>query len=270
MRKHFEGAGHSPILGESALADAWLPGATRINTEKEAEGDLKGGAPRAVWHTTETDPRLVSARSAAHALQGTGHSAHLIWNPLTGEIVQMAPATRAARPLPGDAVREGRVCIHIVVVASARQPFTDGPLRGIDGIMAWLDSWRVPRRWPSGPPLPSPQDHLSPRSRRAWARGGHYGASQLPESDHAGPGGIDVTKLTGGPAVTHDGIALPQVGAPVRDQRGGHGGLGEQGEFAEPGRIATADRQARPNGDRGDRDLVVVTEGPARDRGSWT
>ena len=29
-----------------------------------------------------------------------------------------------------------------------------------------------------------------------WARGGHYGASQVPECSNVGPGGIDIDHLT--------------------------------------------------------------------------
>jgi hypothetical protein len=34
-----------------------------------------------------------------------------------------------------------------------------------------------------------------PRSRALWARGGHFGASQVPECDNLGPGGIDIEHL---------------------------------------------------------------------------
>jgi hypothetical protein len=35
-------------------------------------------------------------------------------------------------------------------------------------------------------------------SRAVWARGGHFGASQVPGSAHVGPGAIDIHRLTGG------------------------------------------------------------------------
>ena len=34
-------------------------------------------------------------------------------------------------------------------------------------------------------------------SRAAWARGGHFGASQVPGCAHVGPGAIDIHRLTG-------------------------------------------------------------------------
>ena len=178
------------------MADAWLPGAGRLHTRHDG-GSPKGGAPRAVWHTSESDPERISARSVAQRLDQQGRSAHLVWNPRSGEIVQMLPATRAARMLPGDVGREGRACLQIVVVGFAREPFTAGPVNGLERIVGWLDAWRVPRRWPAGGPLPFPQAYDAARARRPWARGGHFGASQVPGAPAYGPGGIDIGRITG-------------------------------------------------------------------------
>jgi hypothetical protein len=66
---------------------------------------------------------------------------------------------------------------------------------GLAGILGWLDAWQIPRRWPAGQPAPYRQ-LARPRSRALWAHGGHYGASQVPECDNLGPGGIDIDHLT--------------------------------------------------------------------------
>lgn len=190
------------------MADAWLPGAGRLHTAHDG-GSLKGGAPRAVWHTSENDPHRISARSVAQRLDQEGHSAHLVWNPRTGEIVQMVPATRAAKLLPGDVGREGRACLQIVVVGLSGEPFTAGPLNGLDRIVGWLDGWHVARRWPAGPPLPRPEAYDAVRGRRPWARGGHYGVSQVPEAASSAPGRIDTHKITGPEAPV--GIPRPRV-----------------------------------------------------------
>jgi hypothetical protein len=158
---------------------------------------MKGGAPRTVWLTNEADPRVVAARSVAQRLDERNRAVHLIWNPYSGEIIQMLPATRAGRQLSGEIGREGRVCVQIMVIGRAREPFTDGPLLGIDSIIDWLDTWGVPRRWPAGPPLPSPQSYHSTRGRRPWARGGHFGGSQVPEATCPDPGGVDIRRITG-------------------------------------------------------------------------
>jgi hypothetical protein len=192
-------------------------------------GSLKGGAPRAVWITGETDPRVVSARSVAHDLAQHDRPAHLVWDPTSGDLVQMIPATRAARLLVGETGREGRVCVQIMVVGRARDPFNSTRMAGLATILAWLDSWGVARRWPAGPPLPCPQSYHSLRDRRPWARGGHFGHSQVPGELGMDPGAIEVRKITGPetPAAeiprprTPSGrqTALPAPAAPLRPSR---------------------------------------------------
>jgi hypothetical protein len=73
-------------------------------------------------------------------------------------------------------------------------------MAGAGAILEWLDSWQIPRRWPAGCPVPFSYAHTTVRSRRLWARGGHFGASQVPCCLAAGPGAIDVERLTGVPA----------------------------------------------------------------------
>jgi hypothetical protein len=183
-------------LGERTVADAWLPEAGRLHTRNDG-GSLRGGAPRAVWHTSETNPSDVSARSTAHHLDQRGQSAHLVWNPQTGEIVQMVPATLAALLLTGNLDQEGRTCLQIVVVGHARRPFTSGPMRGLAPIVDWMDVWQVPRRWPAGGPLPTPEAYHTTGHRRLWAKGGHFGSSQVPAAPGPAPGAIDIYKITG-------------------------------------------------------------------------
>ncbi|WP_243723321.1 hypothetical protein, partial [Actinomadura sp. 7K507] len=177
-------------------------------------GALRGGAPRVVWCTGEHDPRNVSARSAAADLIKEDRPPHLVWHPGTGEIVQLLPATRAARLLGGRVGREGRFCVQIMVIGQSRAPFTGTPLAGLETIVAWLDTWGVPRRWPAGPPLPSPQSYHAHRERKDWARGGHYGASQVPLVDRPDPGAIDVRRITGPDTPV---APIPRPRAPLTD-----------------------------------------------------
>jgi hypothetical protein len=222
------------------VSDAWMSGARVIRAAADG-GPLKGGAPRAVWQALGADPRTVSARSAAQRLDDLGRASHLVWNPVNGEIVQLIPIVRAGRSLgwpegldqpaasglpgpmaapglgepaavpgyPQVVVRdglaevnsEGRVCVQICVVAFAWKPFTSGPMAGLQEILDWLDHWAVPRQWPAGRPAPFPHGHATSRSRRLWAMGGHFGASQVPDWTAAGPGAVDVRRLTGCPEV---------------------------------------------------------------------
>jgi hypothetical protein len=213
-----------------------MPGAGRIRGAIDG-GPLKGGAPRAVWQVLGADPRSVSARSGAQRLAQLGRACHLVWNPIHGEVVQLIPILRAGRSLgwpdgpnqmaplrpdagalagpmqrgavasaangAGDVIAEvnteGRVCVQICVVAFAWEPFTLLPMRGQHQIMDWLDSWDVCRRWPAGPPAPFPLGHATYRDRRLWAKGGHFGASQVPDLTDTGPGALDVELLIGRP-----------------------------------------------------------------------
>jgi len=192
------------------VADAWMPGARCIRAQTDG-GKLAGGAPRVVWLTLGADPRVVSVWSAAQRLNQEDRPCHLVWDPLTGDIAQLLPIVRAGCALgapeyldyardrlpdhPANVNREGRLCVQIGVLGSAREPFTSYPMIGLAAILGWLDSWQIPKRWPAGQPAPFRQ-LARPRSRALWARGGHYGASQVPECDSIGPGSIDIDHLT--------------------------------------------------------------------------
>jgi hypothetical protein len=205
-----------------------MPGVGYIPAAADG-GSLKGGAPRVVWQVLGADPRTVSGRSAAQRLALCGQASHLVWNPLSGEIVQLIPIVRAACALgplepagpaqygqPADTAigTEGRLCVQICVVAFGHRPFTAVPMGGLREIMAWLDSWGVPRTWPGGRPAPFPDGRPAVRSRRLWARGGHFGASQVPGLTATGPGAIDVERLTGWRARQTVG-QLPASGSPA-------------------------------------------------------
>ena len=205
------------------MAHAWMPEARRIRAEADG-GPLGGGAPRAVWLSLGSRAGAVSVQSAAQRLVGEHRPCHLIWDPITGDTAQLISVLRAGRALgapdrldwvpnrtrrrPENVNAEGRVCVQIGVLALASEPFTNGPLIGVEAIMSWLDSWGVARRWPDGQPAAWP-DTARPASRTnggisapigsraAWSRGGHFGASQVPGCGHAGPGAIDIHRLTG-------------------------------------------------------------------------
>ena len=217
------------------MADAWMPGARCIRAQTDG-GQLGGGAPRVVWLTLGADPCAVSVWSAAQRLNQENRPCHLVWDPRSGDIAQLLPIVRAGcalgmpeyldyapdrlPPSPSAVNREGRLCVQIGVLGTPREPFTSFQMIGLSTILGWLDSWQIPRRWPAGPPAPFRQ-LARPRSRAQWARGGHYGASQVPECDNLGPGGIDIEPLTRlDVGIARELPALPEPartnGSPIR------------------------------------------------------
>ncbi|CAL9418694.1 hypothetical protein SUDANB121_01824 [Nocardiopsis dassonvillei] len=232
------------------MPEAWMPEAERIEGA-QAHASRGIGAPRAVWTVTGADPAVWSAREEALRLVAGQRTVHLVWNPLSGDTVQILPATRRSTPSPGAALLhgrrvdhgdEGRVCLVVAVVAHAPEPFTHGPMHGRSALLAWLGSWGVPRSWPAGTPgtgaLPQPE------RERAWARGGHFGQDQVPGSTGPGPGRLDTARLLAGagggtsprarPAPSVIGRAPQATPRPVVP-----GGIGESGstgraEFRNP------------------------------------
>jgi hypothetical protein len=87
---------------------------------------------------------------------------------------------------------------------------------GLADILAWLDTWDVPRRWPAGAPAPF-RAAVRFRSRALWALGGHFGASQVPDCENIGPGGIDIDQIASQDTVASE---LPEpaltAAAPMR------------------------------------------------------
>jgi hypothetical protein len=213
------------------VADAWMPGVRCIRAETDG-GQPGGGAPRVVWLTLGADPRVISVCSAAQRLIQENRPCHLVWDPLTGDLAQLLPVVRAGCALGTpenidyapdllpyrrrEVNREGRLCVQIGVLGSPREPFTSYQMIGLGEILAWLDSWQIPRRWPAGTPAPYRQATRS-RSRALWALGGHFGASQVPDCESIGPGGIDIDQIAGVGTLTRE---LPEpvrtVPAPIR------------------------------------------------------
>jgi hypothetical protein len=241
-----------------------MPGVGRVRGGMDG-GQLRGGAPRVVWQTLGADPRTVSAASAAQRLDQHARACHLVWNPLQGEIVQMTPILRAGRSLgwSGDLSQiadettadetarvntEGRICAQICVVAYARDPFTSWPMTGLPQILDWLDSWGIPRRWPAGAPLPFPHGLTARRDRRLWAQGGYFGASQVPGLTAAGPGAIDIERLTAGagqPGRAAAQTAPVPVGSRPGEKRQPAAELGDLDEYFDHDEAGAAEALSR-------------------------
>ena len=75
-----------------------MPGVGHLRAAADG-GHLNGGAPWAVWQALGADPGVVSAMSAAQRLCELGWASHLVWNPVSGEIIQLVSILRAGRCL---------------------------------------------------------------------------------------------------------------------------------------------------------------------------
>jgi hypothetical protein len=165
-----------------------------------------------VWDpVTGEIAQIISVLRAGCALSAAERLANVPGMPPAGKAPSHGlgtPPLACARTAPAsvrgaattNANTEGRVCVQIGVLGHPAAPFTSGPLDGVAAIMSWLDSWGVARHWPAGQPAPQParhQDAAFHHSRALWARGGHFGASQVPGCLGQGPGGIDISLLTG-------------------------------------------------------------------------
>jgi|HubBroStandDraft_4_1064222.scaffolds.fasta_scaffold19869_3 hypothetical protein len=185
------------------MADLFLPGAKHRLARMDG-GACNGRLPRVVWHSTENDPANTFAATIAAFLDRLNFSVHLVWNPVSGAVVQAIPANRYGRGLQEFGFptnTEGNPCIQIEVVGFAAHPFTDGPCRGLGGIMDWLRSFDIPDVFPSGV--------AGPRDRQTWQRAGHFTHAVTPDNDHTDPGRIRPRRLF---SAGHQGHPGPHPG----------------------------------------------------------
>jgi peptidoglycan hydrolase-like protein with peptidoglycan-binding domain len=192
----------------------WIAGAKVLAAHQD--GTLLGGAKKVVWHTTENDPKKTSAIAVARYLNTVGSQVHLVWNPETGEMVQMIPANRGGRGLENrsggvQTNNGGSIVFQIEVVGRAKEPWTSGPCKGLETVIAFLRQLGVDDVWPSGDLKPYPASYGGSRSTSAWAKEGHFGHSQVPENVHGDPGDIDQKKITGSAPSTPPASSIPPV-----------------------------------------------------------
>lgn len=222
-----------------------MPGAERFGGGTSTRTAPGIGAPRAVWTVTGSDPGAWSAREEAQRLVNEEREAHLVWNPLTGDVVQTLAATcRGRLPLGGtrqyelyhDHGHEGRVCLVVAVVSSGETPFTDGPLHGLSPILTWLDSWGVERIWRADPvgPVAGTVD--------AGSREKRSGEARVPGTGSAADTVAAGVAAAGGAAAPHSAETTRAARVARAWARGGHFGHDQvPGSCAKgPGRLDTA------------------------------
>jgi hypothetical protein len=157
---------------------------------------MAGGPPRVTWHITWDSSRAdgspgIGFSAVADYLNNVGYQVHLVWDPVTGDIIQLLPANVGGAGLKHSGAPQtnnmGAVNLQIeayftpgVVRAGIRyDQLTDTPMAGLDKILAWADSWGIPRTAPLGP---------GNRNANVWVNeAGHYGHFNVPENDHGDP-----------------------------------------------------------------------------------
>lgn len=200
----------------------WIPGAKILTAHKDST--LQGGARKVIWHTTENDPNKTSAMAVARYLNVVGSQVNLVWNPVTGEMVQMIPANRGGRGLENrsggvETNRGGSIVFQIEVVGQAKNPWTNGPCVNLKVIVDFLEQLGVSEVWPAGDLKPYPESYGGSRSTSAWAKSGHFGHSQVPENVHGDPGDINQAKVFTGVSTGSPGTSAPAPSVPASQPR---------------------------------------------------
>ena len=151
--------------------------------------------PRGVWHITWdalTNGHQPPPENVANYLMSVGYCPNIMWDPFTGKIWQFYPANKGGRALKYNN-QDGKVCIQVevfftpgaVVNGKTYNTVAETPCKNLETILAWMESWGVPRTWPMG----SPQWTNNSRDVDTWNRNaGHYGHCNSPGDDHTDPG----------------------------------------------------------------------------------
>lgn len=173
-------------------ADRWMTGGTYF-------APMGPGKTRKVtWHKTEGH----SLYDAARTMRDKGGTYyHLAVDLETGQMLQFCGADRAARSLENGGFHHGVGCnkygeinLQVAVVGfSADGMIPKGSKRKrLDEILAWADSWGVPRVMPHG------NLGIENRSYEAWEqKSGHFSHAQAPGNSHHDPGRCSPQDLFG-------------------------------------------------------------------------
>lgn len=172
------------------MGDEWIGGAARIPRQG---GAMEG--PRhvrsVVWHTSES-PTSANPSDVGRYVISRGSEYHLLWNPYTGDMCQLIPASQSARSLRNHdgwrTNRIGSVRIQVCVIGRAAEaPLVTSPLKRWNVIRDWLAGWGIPEQ--------DARDWT--RSRDGWLKSGHTDHRSAPGNDHHDPGSIKFDLLFG-------------------------------------------------------------------------
>ncbi len=168
----------------------WIPGATRRPAGDTAP--MNGGGRKVIWHTTSNPHGNLKLANELGWFTGGGAGAapHVLYSPITGETVQLYPASSRSKSIVARN-REGDYVIQVEIVFTTEGTDYDSLLdprltwKNFGTLLDWLRQLGIPDAWPVGRPT-----SFSRRTATAaqWARSGHFGHGQVPDNDHVDPG----------------------------------------------------------------------------------
>lgn len=179
----------------------WIPGVDKWDTGSTyfAPMSREGRSNRrVVWHKTEGN----SVWGAAETMRARGGSYyHLVMDLDSGEMLQFTTPDRAARSLENGGLfhgvgcnRYGDLCIQVAVVGYSKDGMIPKGSRrkNLDKVLAWLDSWGIPREMPHG------NLGVQSRNQNLWlTKSGHFSHAQAPGNSHVDPGDCSPEDLFG-------------------------------------------------------------------------
>lgn len=168
----------------------WMPGVQR---DPQPGGLMEGQPWRSmVWHTSESGTSPSAIYGVADWVKRQRSEYHVLWNPHTGQFLQLIAASQSARALKNApsgyrSNRKGTRLIQVCVIGrTADRPLAGGsPLREWPRLRSWLDSHGIPHtdRTRSG------------RSYSEFEASGIHTHGTTPGNTHTDPGPIEFAAL---------------------------------------------------------------------------
>jgi len=172
------------------MTQPWIPGAQVILAAQDGGSMLGPDKAFMTWHWTVNDPNRTTMDTIVGVLQAKQAQGTVV-HPMTGEIVQMIPGSRACRMLvnANGGVQTNRAglfhgqveIIGMPGVPLAQQSTPQG-VAAIQRVAAWARANGVPDVWPGGG---APRSGSEPHARIAPnGPSGHYGHCDWMENTH--------------------------------------------------------------------------------------
>lgn len=168
------------------MVSMWMPGAEK---SPSIGGSMEGQNYKSVvWHTSESGHTAGTIDGVAKWVKQQSSEYNLLWNPWTGELVQLIAADRSGRALKNAAGnyrtnRKGVIRLQVCVIGRVTdRPLAGGsPMKKADYVMAWIRELGVPDK----------VNTSTTRQKSDWEKSGHTTHRWAPGNDHYDPGLVD-------------------------------------------------------------------------------